>query len=63
MDGKNGILELKLSDEMRTVEQELIRRIVENGGLELMGVPPKAGRARELDDLLKDTWVHTQKRG
>ena len=63
MDGKNGILELRRSDEMRTVEQELVRRIVENGGMELMGVPPKAGRARELDDMLKDTWAHTRKRG
>ena len=63
MDGKNGILEIRFGDEMKTVEQEVIRRIVENGGVELTGVPPKAARVRELDDMLKDTWAHTRKRG
>ena len=55
-DGKHGILEFRLADDMMHIEKEIIRVLVHSGAAVKYGAGPKQTKVRELEETLKDTW-------
>ena len=55
-DGKHGILEFRLADDMHHVEKEIMRALVQSGATVKYGAGPKQTKVRELEETLKDTW-------
>ena len=58
---KEGILEFRLSDEVREVEGELMKLMIANGGKEKTGTEPRGPGIRRVDDLIEGTWKRVSK--
>ena len=55
-DGKHGILEFKLADELLAVETEMVRLMEADGGTVKNGTAARGQRVRDLQDKLEGTW-------
>ena len=56
-DGKSGILEFRLTDELADVEAEIKRVLIANGGRVKNGPAPRGSKVRELDEMMEGTWT------
>ena len=55
-DGKHGLFEFRLADDMQHIEKEIIRVLVHSGATVKYGAGPKQTKVRDLEETLKDTW-------
>ena len=55
-DGRNGVLEFKLTESMIQVEEELVRVLIQKGGKLQSGPDARGRRVRAVEEQLEGTW-------
>ena len=55
-DGRNGVLEFKLTKSMIQVEEELVRVLIQKGGKLQSGPDARGRRVRAGEEQLEGTW-------